>query len=75
MKLFDYIGEFFFFRWLFNRPKKNEWQSMSEMNWQYRDDNDPDFDRYDDLDNYDCCECHDDFLDEQDDYDMMDDYF
>lgn len=90
MKLWNYIGELFLFRWLFgsrkhSEPKHNVSDTpSSSANSDFVDDTESyiDYDsrhnnsysHYDDYD-YDYSHSYDDFHDEQDDYDMMDDDF
>ncbi len=89
MSYWNYIGEFFLFRWLFGSHKHNvTQQNMSDTfssfgNMDIIDDNDThsgfdrhenSYSRYDNRD-YGYSQSCDDFHDEQDDYDMMDDDF
>lgn len=90
MKLWNYIGEFFLFRWLFGSRKHNETKhnvsdtTISSANSDFIDDRDSYIDygshynnsasRYYNHD-YDYSHLYDDFHDEQDDYDMMYDDF
>lgn len=79
MSFLNYIGEFFFFRWLFGSRKRGE--SMRERGCRTPRKSFP-ADVYDasgrdisDNHNHGYSQSYDDFLDEQDDYDMMDDDF
>lgn len=90
MSLWNYIGEFLLFRWLFGSHKHKETKrdlsdtSNSFGNKDIFDDTDShisfgrchnnSYSRYDDHD-YDYSQSYDDFYDEQDDYDVMDDDF
>lgn len=89
MTFWNYIGEFFLFRWLFGFHKHNESKrnlsdtSSSFGNKYIVDDNDThsgfgchknSYSRYDNHD-YGYSQSYDDFHDEQDDYDMMGDDF
>lgn len=88
MSLWNYIGEFFFFRWLFGSRKRsdilyNETASsrhsfneddISEPDLNFEKRYSHDYSHFDNHD-YDYSQSYDDFLDEQDDYDMMDDDF
>ena len=90
MSLWNYIGEFLLFRWLFGLGKRDatEHDSYGSSFRSFRDDFDnhtnPDtgsgsrydspYSRYDHHD-YGYSQSYDDFHDEQDDYDMMDDDF
>lgn len=89
MNFWNYIGEFFLFRWLFSSHRHNETQqNISDTSSGFgskdiMDVNDTHFDfgrhensysRYDNRD-YGYSQSYDDFHDEQDDYDMMDDDF
>lgn len=89
MLLWDYIGEFFLFRWLFGLHKHNEVKrnmsdtAINSLNKDCLDDHDSYIDyrshdnsysHYDNKD-YGYSQSYDDFLDEQDDYDMIDDDF
>lgn len=89
MTFWNYIGEFFLFRWLFGSHKHNETQqNMSDTSSSFGnkdiidvDDthygfgpNENSYSHYDNRD-YGYSQSCDDFHDEQDDYDMMDDDF
>ena len=89
MTFWNYIGEFFLFRWLFGSHKHNETQqNMSDTSSSFGnkdiidvDDthygfgpNENSYSRYDNRE-YGYSQSCDDFHDEQDDYDMMDDDF
>lgn len=90
MKFWNYISEFFLFRWLFGSHKRNEpKRDVSDTNISHADrdfandidsyigcrrHSDNSYSRYDNQD-YSYSQSYDDFLDEQDDYDMMDDDF
>ncbi|WP_305483349.1 hypothetical protein [Paramuribaculum intestinale] len=90
MSLWNYIGEFLLFRWLFGSHEHNETKrdlsdkSASFGNKDIIDDNDThtgfgrshdnSYSRYDNRD-YGYSQSYDDFHDEQDDYDMMDNDF
>lgn len=90
MNFWNYIGEFFLFRWLFGLHKHNEItcevsdatinfanrDSADDMDSHidYRNQYDNSDSRYDNKD-YGYSQLYDDFLDEQDDYDMIDDDF
>lgn len=89
MTFWNYIGEFFLFRWLFGSHKHNETQqNMSDTSSSFGNKDIIDVDdthygfgpnenscsRYDNRD-YGYSQSCDDFHDEQDDYDMMDDDF
>lgn len=89
MAFWNYIGEFFLFRWLFGFHKCNETKndlSTPITNSGNRDVDELDshisfgrhydnrYSRYDNL-NYGYSQSYDDFHDDQDDYDMMDDDF
>lgn len=66
MSFWDFIGEFFLFRWLFcDSRQRDEHDNVSESR-DYYDDHDYDYGR-----NH---QSFDDFHEEQDDYDMMDDF-
>ena len=89
MSLWNYIGEFFLFRWLFGSNKHNEpKRDLSDMSASFSnkdiiDVNDTYFGlgrhekSYSRFDNRDdgYSQSYDDFHEEQDDYDMMDDDF
>lgn len=90
MKFWNYIGEFFLFRWLLGLHKHNEVKrdmpdaTINSANRDFTDDMDSYIDyssRYDnsyshyDNQDYGYSQSYDDFLDEQEDYDMMDDDF
>ncbi len=89
MNIWNYIGEFFLFRWLFGSNKHNETKcnlsntSSSFGNCDIIEDNDThsgfvrhenSYSRFDNHD-YGYSQSYDDFHDEQDGYDMMDDDF
>lgn len=90
MKFWNYIGEFFLFRWLFGWLKPNG--AKNDLSESSRNDSNDDvingcgtdfthgnryeksYSNYDNQD-YNSSRAYDDFLDEQDEYDMMDDDF
>ena len=90
MTFWNYIGEFFLFRWLFGSHKHNESKrnlSDTSSSFGHKDiigNNDThtgfsrrhenSYSRYDNYD-YGYSQSYDDFHDEQDGYDMMDDDF
>lgn len=90
MKFWNYIGEFFLFRWLFGSHKHNEpKRDVPNTNPRSADrdfandldshivgirHSDNSYSRYDNQ-NYGYSQSYDDFHAEQDDYDMMDDDF
>lgn len=89
MSFWNYIGEFFLFRWLFGSHKHNETKrDLSDPTTNFENgyidelDSHIDFGKhyencYSHYDNkgYGYSQSYDDFHDEQDDYDMMDDDF
>lgn len=86
MKFWNYIGEFFLFRWLFGSHKHDEtrYKSISSDNRDRVSDMDShiglkshynnNYSRFESHD-YVYSQSYDDFHDEQDDYDLMDDDF
>lgn len=90
MSIWNYIGEFFLFRWLFGSHKHNEIvRNLSDMPLSSNNNNmvdytdshigyenryDNSFSRYENCD-YGYSRSYDNFHEEQDDYDMMDDDF
>lgn len=89
MTFWNYIGEFFLFRWLFGSRKCNETKrdlSAPTTPFENGDIDELDssisfgrhydnrYSRYDNQ-NYGYSQSYDDFHDDQDDYDMMDDDF
>lgn len=90
MAIWNYIGEFFLFRWLFGSHKHNEVKcdvldtNIKSADRDFADDLDPyigyeshyynNRSRYNNQD-YGYSQSYDDFHDEQDVYDMMDDDF
>ena len=87
MSIWNYIGEFFLFRWLFGYHKHNEpKRDLSDMSASFSNKDIIDvsdthsgfgrhensYFRYDNHD-YGYSQSYDDFHDEQDDYDMMND--
>jgi len=89
MKLWNYIGEFFLFRWLFGSHKHNKpGRDLSDTSSSFGNKDIIDvtdthsgfgrhensYSRYDNHD-YGYSQSYDDFHDEQDEYDMMDDDF
>lgn len=90
MSFWNYIGEFFLFRWLFGSHKHDEAKhdvpntNIKFADRDFADDLNPHIgygSRYDNSrsrynnQDYGYFQSYDDFLDEQDDYDMMDDDF
>lgn len=88
MSFWNYIGEFFLFRWLFGSRKRSDithnepGSSRYSFNKNDTSDSDLYFEKryshdYSHFGNheYDYSQSYDDFLDEQDDYDMIDDDF
>ncbi len=83
MSLWNYIGEFLLFRWLFGSHEHNETKrDLSDKSASFGNDthtgfgrsHDNSYSRYDNRD-YGYSQSYDDFHDEQDDYDMMDNDF
>lgn len=90
MSFWNYIGEFFLFRWLFGYHRHNETQqnmsdtsssfgnkdiiNVNDTHTDFGRRHDNSYSRYDNHD-YGYSQSFDNFHDEQDDYDMMDDDF
>lgn len=72
MKIWNYIGEFFLFRWLFDKL-----QSTENNDNTFRESSDPHGYSSNSYGNYKCdreSQSYNDFHEEQDDYDMVDDF-